>query len=331
MSVTTSTNKKNLFDSRKMWFIFAGLASVTVAVLSFGIMQTVTATDTYYVLSKDVPARTQITPDLLTEEVTSSGKTPPTALDISEITDSTYSLYSLKAGDIVTQSNTGDLLSVTAGLPEDFVVASFTANPSIAAGGKVQRGDYIDIMAVSESTNGTNGFQSSYVLQRVLVVDATIDLDSYESTADDSAGTTATAGEDGETATESTTSTDDQIAQRSGIPTLFSVGLSQENAARLAVATKYDLFIVLSSSQSVNDDQVNGTPGAADTGSIFDGTAPNAGTGTDNTFGQSGEKEVAKPEDEATDSATPTDPATEEVDPNSGTEFGSDTETSDSN
>jgi Flp pilus assembly protein CpaB len=284
MSISTTTSKKKMFQGGNMWFIFAALASVTVAIISFGIMQTVTATDTYYVLSKSVPARTQITEADLEEKTTSAGQTPPTALDISELTESTYSLYALKAGDILTSSNTGDLLAVTAGLPKDFVVASFPASPSIAAGGKIQRGDYIDIMVVAEGTPANpDGYTSSYVLQRVLVVDATIDLDGYEGAADES----TTASEDGTTTT-GTAESADAIAQRSGIPTLFSVGLSQENAARLAVATKYDLFVVLSSAQSATDNNVSPTPGNGTTDGIFSGETPNAGDGTDNTFGQGG-------------------------------------------
>lgn len=337
MSISTSSNKKNIFDGRRLWFIFAGLASVAVAVLAFGIMQTVTATDTYYVLKQDVPARTQITPSLLQEESTSAGKVPPTALDISQIGDETYSKYALKAGDILTQSNTGAQLSITKGLPKDYVISSFTADPSTAAGGKVQRGDYVDIMAVSESPDG--GYAANYVLQRVLVVDATVDLDSYDSSASsDSSGSTSTGATDasstsGASTDSSTGDNSEQIAQRSGIPTMFTVGLTQENAARLAVAQKYDLVVVLSSQQSANDDKVSATPGSADSGILGDANVPNAGEGTDNTFGQSGKKKVDKPSGEATSGATsaPTDAATsgtgESTD--SGTEFGTDSSTSD--
>jgi Flp pilus assembly protein CpaB len=305
MSISTTTSKKKMFQGGNMWFIFAALASVTVAIISFGIMQTVTATDTYYVLSKSVPARTQITPDLLEEKTTSAGKTPPTALDISEITEDTFSLYSLQAGDILTTSNTGAQLSVTEGLPKDFVVASFPANPSIAAGGKIKRGDYIDIMVVSDGVaDAGDGFKASYALQRVLVVDATIDLDGYEGGSDEA--TTAT--EDGTTTSTGSAESTDAIAQRTGIPTLFSVGLSQADAARLAVATQYDLFVVLSSSQSANDNNVSSTPGSAITDQIFTGESPNAGAGTDNTFGQGGTPATTSPSETGgtTPGATPT-------------------------
>lgn len=280
MSITTTASKKKIFDGRKMWFIFAGIASVVVAVLAFSIMRGVTATDTYYVLAKDVPARTQITPDLLTPMVTSAGKTPPNALDITQLTENTYSLYSLKGGDILTTSNTGDLLSLNIGLPENFVIASFTANPSLAAGGNVNRGDYIDIIvSIDDSAiTGQDGISSSYVLQRVLVIDATVDLDSYSG---DSEATTTSA--DG-TISQNTADT----AMRSGIPTLFTVGLTQEHAAILATATHYDLFVVLSSADAVDNGNINTAPPVASSSSIW-GFAPDAGLGTDNTFGQGGE------------------------------------------
>ena len=288
MSIATNASKKKIFDGRKMWFLFAGIAAVIVAVLSFAIMKGVTATDTYYVLTKDVPARTAITVDLLEEVTTSAGKTPPTALDISDITEDTYSLYSLKAGDILTTSNTGDLLSLSEGLPADFVITSFVANPSFAAGGNVKRGDYVDIMMLSDdaSVTGVEGMAASYILQRVLVIDATVDLDSYSAPADEES--TASVNEDGSISENTADS-----SLRSGIPTLFTVGLSQENASRLAVASQYTLFVVLSSADSSNDNSVNPATGSSNAPGIW-GSAPNAGDGTDNTFGQGGKK-VDKP------------------------------------
>ena len=300
MSISTATNKKSVFDGRKMWFIFAAIASAVVAILTFSLMSSVTATESYYVLNKDVPARTQITPNLLSEVTVARGSTPPNVIGLSELTDETYSLYKLEAGDVLTTSNTGSLTPLTEGLPDDFVIASFSVDPSSAAGGNVKRGDYIDIMTImNEPTiTGSSSIGASYVLQHVLVIDATVDLDSYDSSS------SSTTTEDG------TTENNDEIAQRSGIPTLFTVGLSQQDAARLAVATQYDLYVVLSSADAQNGD-VNLTPGSATSESIWGDDAPDAGKGTDRTFGQGGE--VIRPDDdeeeeEPTGPTTPTTP-----------------------
>ena len=299
MSMSTATSKKSIFDGRKMWFIFGAIASAVVAILTFSLMSVVTATETYYVLNTDVPARTQVTQSLLTEVTVSRGSTPPNAIGISDIDEETYTLYALDAGDILTSSNSGSLISLSEGLPDDFVVASFTVDPSSAAGGNVKRGDYIDILTIMNDpqVTGSSSYASSYVLQHVLVVDATVDLDSYDSEAE------TTAGEDGAVDGEAA----DEIAKRSGIPTLFTVGLTQKDAAALAVATQYDLFVVISSTEAQNGD-VNLTPGSATSEDIWGDSAPDAGKGTDRTFGQGGE--VVRPEDEAPVEEAPTEPTT---------------------
>lgn len=285
MSVnTTNPSKKSLFDGRKVWFLFAAIASAVVAVLAFSLISVVTATESYYVLTDDVPARTQITSDLLGEVTVSRGGTPPNALNLSELVNNeVFTLIQLEAGDILTSSNTGDLVSLFAGLPENFVVASFIAEPSSAAGGNVRRGDYIDILSLINDPTITesSSIGATYALQRVLVIDATVDLDSFDSAPDETVGGT------GEAAGGST-NTGEQISQRSGIPTLFTVGLSQADAAILAVATQFDLFVVLSSVDSQNGN-VNESPGSATAESLWGDNAPNAGLGTDNTFGAGGE------------------------------------------
>jgi Flp pilus assembly protein CpaB len=301
--MSTATKKKSIFDGRKMWFLFGGIASAVVAILTFTLMSVVTATENYYILTKDIPARTQITADLLTEVTVSKGATPPNAISIGNLTETTYSLYSLDAGDILSSSNAGDLTSLSEGLPSNFVIASFTASPSVAAGGNVSRGDYIDIMTLinDPATTGSEGYGASYALQHVLVIDATIDLDNYDSTA-----ATSTGGTDSGAATTADT---DAIAQRSGIPTLFTVGLTQEDATRLAVATQYDLFIVLSSADSQGGN-VNLTPGSTTSTEIWGDSSPDAGLNTDNKFGQGGD--VVRPSDEPSAPSEPSTPETTE-------------------
>lgn len=288
MSVVSNSTKKSKLSGRKAAFVFAIIAAVAATILAFVIMSVVTAKETYYVLNRDIPARTLITTDMLSPVETSIGGAPPSALGFSDLGDK-YSLITLEAGDILTSSNVGDLVGLSAGLPDNFVIGSFTANPSVAAGGNIQRGDYIDIIAVVDNPaiTGQEGTAASYLLQRVLVVDATLDLDSYDASSEES----TTAGGTTSTGTAESGSSVGGAGARSGIPTMFTVGLSPEDAAVLAVATKYELYVVLSSTESAVDGVVPSNVPAVVLSELW-GKPRDAGKGTDNTFGNGGSAET---------------------------------------
>jgi Flp pilus assembly protein CpaB len=288
MSISTASTKKGFFDGRKVWFFFAAIAAVVAAVIIFVLLQAVTATTTYYVLSQDLPARTLITQSDLTAVTTSVGGEPRTALTLGDaLGNATYTKYSLKAGDILTSSNAGALTSLTKGLPSDFVIASFTASPSVAAGGNIQRGDYVDIYATTTGSNG--GDVTHMFLQRVLIVDATINLDSASSSSSSSSTTSGSTTSSDTSGSGTGSDATDQQSFHEGVPTLFTVGLTQEDAAKLAVATDgtYKLYVVLSSDQSVKDGASSADIGAGDA-DITSGATGDAGFGTDNTFGSGG-------------------------------------------
>ena len=309
MSITTTSSKKSFFNGRKVYFVLAAIAFVIAASVIFVLLQAVTATATYYVLNKDLPARSIITQAELTAVTTSEGGQPRTALNLGDVLSSqVYTKYSLHAGDILTTSNSGALTSLNKGLPKEFVVASFKAAPSVAAGGKIQRGDYVDIFAIDPNTKGAHLF-----LQRALIVDATSDLDSGSSTpANASTSTDASGTTSGATpAGGKSVSAADSSAYRTGVPVLFTVGLSQTDAARLAVASKGDMYVVLSSSQSAANGASSADVGAGAT-DIFSGSVGDAGTGTDNTFGQSGKKTTNNP---SSPSPSPS-PSSSSSDPN---------------
>ena len=323
MSITTNTSKKSIFDGRNLWFIFAAGCAVVAALIAFAILSAATAKDSYYVLNTDVTARTEISISMLTQIQTSAGSVPPSALSISDINSTrTFSLYSLKRGDILTKSNTGDLLSLSAGLPSNFVIGSFVAAPSMAAGGNIQRGDYVDIMAIvnDNTVTGSSGAAASYILQRVLVIDATVNLDSYSSNSSASSTTTGngTSTNNSNSGNAPVSSNTKNSAIRAGVPTLFTVGLSPQDATVLAVASKFELYVVLSSADSVNKGIVPTNLSPASGGSIW-GNPRNAGKGTDNTFGQGGSV-VVGPNDNSTNApSTPTPKAPSSPSPTPGT------------
>jgi Flp pilus assembly protein CpaB len=287
-------NKKAGFEGRKLWFFFAAVAALLTAVVLFIILSQVTSTSKYYVLKEDVAARTQITEDMLQEVVTSTNGEPQNALDLAEIvTEPVYAKYPLNAGDILTASNTGPLNPIEEGIPEDFVVATFNAPASFAAGGKIQRGDYVDLIVVQDDT-------ASYFLQHVLVLDATINLDN--------ASASSTVNADG-----STTNAADSSAVRSGIPTLYTVGLSPQDAAKLAIASQATIYVVLSANQT--SDPVPPMEITVDLGSL-NGLITDSGAGTDNTFSGKAKKSSTSgtsSSNSSSNSSTPSPSPTEDV------------------
>lgn len=288
--------KTNRLEGRKLWFFFTAIAGLLTGIVFFIIASQVTATTKYYVLNSDIPARTQISENYVKEVVTSTGGQPPTAVSESDIlSGQLYSKIALNAGDVLTPSNVGTLTPINEGLPDDFVTATFTAPASMAAGGKIARGNYIDIITVVTDPN-SGQISAGYTLQHALVVDATIDLDSAAG-----AETTGTTDEEGN----STGAAADAASVRNGIPTMYTLGLNQNDAAKLALSfTNAKIYVVLSSSQeagaTISDidvtiglDQLRGLIG-------------DSGKGTDNTFGLSEEEDSA-----AGDSTGATDTTTE--------------------
>lgn len=293
---TTSSRKKPMKKSIANGnMVFFGVAIALLLVVSLGIfyvLQQVSATVTYYVLNQEVPARSQITPEMLDPVVTSVGGAPLNALDIGAVSaEPTFAKYALDAGDIVTYSNTGPQSPITEGIPEDFVAGSFQAPAETAVAGKIKRGDYIDVIAVGEA--GEEGASSSkFVLRRVLVLDTAATL---ESSVDESG---AAESEDPEAG-----------ATRTGVPTIYTVALPKEDAAKLALLQDVPLSVVLTSRADV-EKGADPADISASAGKVFGGEeVGDSGVGTDNTFGDATDDEEKT--EEGTASAEEEAPATD--------------------
>lgn len=264
--------KKNRLEGRKLWFFFTAVAGLLTGIVFFFIASQVTATTKYYVLIDDVPARSQISEASVQEVITSTGGQPPTSVSESDIiSGELYTKYALDAGDVLSPSNVGLLSPINTGLPADFVTATFTAPASMAAGGKVARGDYIDIITIA--TDPETGLASAgYTLQHALVVDATIDLDSAagEGTTDEDGNVTATAADSG--------------SLRTGIPTMYTLGLTSRDATKLALAvSNTTIYVVISANQ--DSEAVIPDVDVTITAEELRGLVSNSGLGTDSTFG----------------------------------------------
>lgn len=286
MSLTSSPSKRTLSARGKgFMFILAAISAVVVVLVVFLLLSRVVAQTQYYVLNKDVAARTQITQSDLTPITVSVGGAPRSYTLADVESDPLFAKYNLSAGDVLTDSNVSNQLAdLRAGLPNNFVVTSFTADPSDAASGKIQAGDYVDLYVVDTSVQ--NNPNAHLFLQRVLILDAQVDLNQAASTTDSASGTTTGGTTDGTTTgTSDASSTGNNAANsaatRAGVPSLFTVGLSPENAARLLAAKQYDTISAVISSKSATAGTSAGSTDVGASGSdVLSGDAPDAGAGT---------------------------------------------------
>lgn len=216
--------KKNGSGSvlRNNKIILAGIALLLVFVfigfLTF--LKSFYQTETYYVLNdsqgETIPARTVITPDMLSPLVIAADTAPPNALDISQV-DGITTKYALKPGDVLTESNAGKVNDIYNGVPDSWVITNFSVSADNAVGGRIHAGDYFDIMVAEEGG-------SYYPFINVLALDTTINLDSATSA---NAANTAEAYK--------------------GQTSQYVVAMSPENAAKLqnVVATSKDKMRLL--------------------------------------------------------------------------------------
>lgn len=222
--------KKNGSGSvlRNNKIILAGIALLLVFVfigfLTF--LKSFYQTETYYVLNDSqgasIPARTVITPDMLSPLVIAKDTAPPNAFGIEEI-DGITTKYALKPGDILTSSNAGAVNDIYNGVPDNWVITNFSVGADNAVGGRIHAGDYFDVMVAEE----TGAF---YPFVNVLALDTTVSLES---------ATSANAAETAEA--------------YAGQTSQYVVAMAPGDAAKLqAISAKYktNLKLVLSPKQN---------------------------------------------------------------------------------
>lgn len=267
--VSLKSDKKSLFDGRKMWFFFAAAAAVVSAGVIFSVLSAVSSTASYWMIKDgtEVAARQPITPDMLQQVTVPRESAPKNILSLSEIeaavaTESTdddfYALYALTGGDIITNSNVATLNKfANIEIPANSVLASFKANPSDAAGGVVKEGSLIDIAVIYQV--GSN-YEARYILSKVRVVKATADLDGSNGSEGGVAGSPL------------------------GAPVLYTVAITPDQAAALAVASRNIIYITVTNDSMPNvagkgmslTDALAGVL-SANSSAVVEGTDPNAG------------------------------------------------------
>lgn len=132
--------------------------------LVFSFFQSISATETYFVLGVDVPAHSQISVSDLKEVKTRKG-TAPASIGKDQVQQGmVYAQYDLLAGDVLTNSNTGSRASLYNGVSDQWAVTSFTIDSSEAVDGNIMRGDYFDILGMGSKAS-QNGEQVSDAIQ----------------------------------------------------------------------------------------------------------------------------------------------------------------------
>ena len=165
--------QSGLFAQNKVVWIACIVIAFLAAGISFSVLSKSTQTVIYYVLAEGVPARTQITADMLLPVVTSAGGQPPTALDISafdQFAPPLFAQFPMNAQDVVLRSNVGPLTRIDDKLPSGYTVATLQLGAEEAEGGRIRRGDFVDIYAVPVTENTP----AELLLHHVLVLDTTV-------------------------------------------------------------------------------------------------------------------------------------------------------------
>lgn len=243
--------------NNKLIFIGIGVLIILVFIGVFSLLRTIYQTETYYVLTQDVQAQSRVTADMLSPIVTSKDTAPPNAIDPADErfqAGAVYTRYPLSAGDILSASNAGGREDISVGIPDDWVVTSFSVSADNAVGGRIHRGYYFDMLIAT-------GDQAFYPFVNMLALDTTVSLNSASSNR-----------------------AADTEEAHSGQTSQYVVGLPPQDAARLhQIVNKYggDIKLILSPRQN----EYAAPQLASYTGTFtYEGDTKNMGVGTDRTF-----------------------------------------------
>lgn len=276
MAKTKSSGSIGLRNNK---LIFGAIFVLVILIFlgALSLLRSIYETETYYVLNQDVPTRTQISPDMLEPIVTSKDSAPVSAKTVAEVqTGGVYTRFPLLAGDILTDSNITmeGQSDIASGIPDEWVVTSFSVDADNAVGGRIHRGDYFDMMIA-------NNEGSYYPFVNILALDTTISL----------SGASSNKAAETEEA-------------HSGQTSQYVVGMSPQDAARLhqiVSANSGNIKLVLAPRQNqYNAPRLSDYTGVfsfkADTDNKDELDMPkNMGKGTDYTFSPIKRDEFGRP------------------------------------
>lgn len=247
---------KGLLKGRWTLWVMALFFSLLAGFGALTILGDAADTTSYYVVGEDVPSGVQITSEMLVPVEVSVDGAPPQPLTRADFEyQPLYSKTPLEAGTVLQRSMVTDKQTLTSDLPEGFVLASILVSPEDAVGGRVTKGDFVDIAAVSD-TDITQA-SSKVIMQRVRVMDVSVAPEQIA----EAANQAGTNGLDESAASK---------ALYSGEPSLYVLAVSYPDFAKLALIKDANIYLALSAEKEVDalDVYENGAnlfaPGAID-------------------------------------------------------------------
>lgn len=185
--VDKSKNNVQIKPKRNLLVVVSSAVGIVVfaGIVWFALSQLL-ATESYYVLNQDIGSKTQVLDSMLTKVETAKGTAPKNAITQAQVSGGNiYTKIPLSAGDILTPSNTGLNIDNSTGIPDGWSVTTFSIPTVSAVNGSITKGQYFDIIGVSDS-----GI-AKYIASNVLALDvdsgisqAEVTNDSTQSTSD---------------------------------------------------------------------------------------------------------------------------------------------------
>lgn len=178
--VDKSKNNVQIKPKRNLLVVVSSAVGIVVfaGIVWFALSQLL-ATESYYVLNQDIGSKTQVLDSMLTKVETAKGTAPKNAITQAQVSGGNiYTKIPLSAGDILTPSNTGLNIDNSTGIPDGWSVTTFSIPTVSAANGSITKGQYFDIIGVSDS-----GI-AKYIASNVLALDVDSGISQAEVTND---------------------------------------------------------------------------------------------------------------------------------------------------
>lgn len=178
--VDKSKNNVQIKPKRNLLVVVSSAVGIVVfaGIVWFALSQLL-ATESYYVLNQDIGSKTQVLDSMLTKVETAKGTAPKNAITQAQVSGGNiYTKIPLSAGDILTPSNTGLNIDNSTGIPDGWSVTTFSIPTVSAVNGSITKGQYFDIIGVSDS-----GI-AKYIASNVLALDVDSGISQAEVTND---------------------------------------------------------------------------------------------------------------------------------------------------
>ena len=220
------------------WLIWL-LALASTMVAAFGVFRVLadsTQTVPVYAFAQDVAANTMVTDDLLTTVDLPVGAVPANAVTLAQLQQGQMTAVAVGVNQPVTSSVLKQNERIPASIPSGYVVTSIEISPADAVGGQIKAGDLVDIAAVAD---GGESAVSKVVMHRVLIVDVA----SAPRTIQDTTGVG-----------EGLVGGPNSYAAKSGYPLIYTVAVTPEDFAKLAVLRNSSLYFALSADEATGEE-----------------------------------------------------------------------------